>query len=89
MKTLNITPVFKKGDRNIQTNNRPVSILPKVYKIYEGCLYKQMSKFFDKILSKYQCGFRKRFSFAKLPSNYVREMVRRYRQRRLFWGTLD
>ena len=89
LQNLNITPVFKKGDRNSQTNNRPVSILPKVSKIYEGCLYKQMSKFFDKILSKYQCGFRKRFSFAKLPSNYVREMVRKYRQRRLYWGTLD
>ena len=27
--------------------------------------------------------------FATLPNNYVREMERKYRQRRLFWGTLD
>ena len=62
LKNANITPVFKKGDRNTETNYRSVSILPKVSKIYERCLYKQMSKFFDKILSKYQGGFRKGFN---------------------------
>ena len=58
----NITPVFKKGDRNSEDNYRPVNILPNVSKIYERCLYKQMSKFFDKISSKYQRGFRKDFN---------------------------
>ena len=53
--------MFKKDDRKSETNYRPVSILPNVSKIYERCLYKKMSKFFDKI-SKYQCGFRKGFS---------------------------
>ena len=62
LKNANITPVFKKGDRNSETNYRSVSILPNVSKIYERCLYKQMSKFFDKILSKYQFGFRKGFN---------------------------
>ena len=62
LKNANITPVFKTGDRNSETNYRPVSILPNLSKIYERCLYKQLSKFFDKILSKYQCGFRKGFN---------------------------
>ena len=61
-KNANITPVFKKGDRNRETNYRPVSILPHVSKICERCLYKQMSKFFDKVLSKYQCGLTKGFN---------------------------
>ena len=63
LKNANITPVFKKGDRNSETNDMPVSIFPNVCKIYERCLYKQMSKFFDKILSKYQLPvrFQKRF----------------------------
>ena len=52
LKNAYVTPVFKKGDRNSETNYRPVSILPNASKIYERCLYKQMSKFFDKILSK-------------------------------------
>ena len=54
LKNTNITPVFKKVDRNGDTNYRSVSILPNVSKIYERCLYKQMSKFFDKILSMHQ-----------------------------------
>ena len=48
-----------------------------------------MSKFFDKILSKYQRSFRKGFNSRHSLSNYVREMAGKYRQRRLFWGTLD
>ena len=62
VKNANITPVFKKGHRNSEINYRPVSILPNLSKIYERCLYKQLPKFFDKILSKYQCGFRKGFN---------------------------
>ena len=62
LKNANKTPVFKKGDRNSETNYRPVRILLNISKIYERCLYKQMSKFFDKILSKYQFGFRKGFN---------------------------
>ena len=54
LKNVNITPVFKKGDRNSKTNSRSVSILPNVSKIYQRGFYKQMSKTFDEILSKYQ-----------------------------------
>ena len=34
-------------------NYRPISILPTLSKIYEGCMYDQMYKYFDQILSKY------------------------------------
>ena len=54
--------MFETGDRNSETNYNPVCILPNLSKIYERCLFKQMSKLFDKILSKYQCGFRKGFN---------------------------
>ena len=54
--------VFKKKDRNDVENCRPVSILPYLSKIYERCLYDQMYKYFNHILSKWQCGFRKGFS---------------------------
>ena len=62
LKNANVSPVFKKGSRTCETNYRPVSILPNISKIYERCMYKQMSIFFDEILSQYQCGFRKGFS---------------------------
>ena len=62
LKNANVSPVFKKGARNCETNYRPVSILPNISKIYERCIFKQMSIFFDEILSQYQCGFRKGFN---------------------------
>ena len=55
-------PVFKKKDRNNVENYRSVSILPNFSKICERCLYNQMYKYFNHILSKWQCGFRKGFS---------------------------
>ena len=62
LKNADVIPVFKKKDRNNVENYRPVSILPNLLKIYERCLYDQMYKYFNHILSKWQCGFRKGFS---------------------------
>ena len=62
MKNTIITPVHKKGPKTSKDNFRPVSILPNISKIYERVMLKQMSEFFEPILSKYQCGFRKGFS---------------------------
>ena len=56
-----ITPVYKKSSRFEKSNYRPVSILPVLSKVFEKCLYKQISSYFDDIFSKYQCGFRKGF----------------------------
>ena len=61
-KKAEVIPVFKKKDRNNVENYRPVSTLPKFSKLYERCLYDQMYKYFNHILSKWQCGFRKGFS---------------------------
>ena len=63
LKLANITPVFKKGSANSKENYRPVSILPNLSKIFERCMFKHMSCYFEEhFLSKYQCGFRKGFS---------------------------
>ena len=39
-----------------------MSFLPNLSKIFEKCMFEQMSQFFENIFSKYQCGFRKGFS---------------------------
>ena len=62
MKLASITPSFKKDDRTDKSNYRPISILPNLSKIFEKCIYNQLSVFFDKVFSKYQYGFRKGFS---------------------------
>ena len=62
LKLADITSAYKKGKNDIKGNYRPVSILPNLSKIFEKHIFKQMSRFFENILSKYQCGFRKGFS---------------------------
>ena len=48
MKLANITPVFKKDDRTDKSNYRPISILPNLSKIFEKCIYNQLSIFLTK-----------------------------------------
>ena len=52
---------FKKGDRDLKDNYRPGSILPAISKIFKKLLCKQITMFIDPFLSKFQCGFRKRY----------------------------
>ena len=61
-KKANITPIFKKDSRTEKSNYRPVSILPNLSKIFERLMSNQLSKYFEDILSKFQCGFRKGYS---------------------------
>ena len=57
-----IVPVHKNKSKLSKENYRPISILPNISKVYERCLYDQMSNYFDNIFSKYQCGFLKDYS---------------------------
>ena len=58
LKLANITPVFK-PDALTSKNYRPICVLPAFSKIFERLLSRQLLKFFDNILYKFQCGFRK------------------------------
>ena len=62
LKLANVTPVFKKGARTSKNNYRPVSILPILSKLFERLISKQLSEFFECVLSKFKCGFRKGYS---------------------------
>ena len=57
-----IYPVYKKKDRHDKSNYRPVSILALLSKPFESILYEQIDSHTKDILSKYQGGFRKKFS---------------------------
>ena len=54
--------IHKKKDKPDIENCRPISILPTLSKIYERYRYDQMYKYFDQILSKYQCSFRQGYN---------------------------
>ena len=62
LKLANIAPVYKKGSKNSKENYKSVSILPNISKIYERCLLKPMSNYFENTFSKFQCGFRQGLS---------------------------
>ena len=71
LKEANITPIFKKRDKEKCENYRPISILPTFSKIFEKVLFEQISKFFEKIFSKFLCGFRKGFSTQTALLNLI------------------
>ena len=56
-----ITPIFKKGNKELMKNYRPVSTLPIFGKIFEKVIYSRLYKYFvtRDILSNNQFGFRK------------------------------
>ena len=62
LKLADITPLYKKGKNDQKEDYRSVSILPNLSKIFERCIFKQMSQFFESTLSNHQCCFRKGLS---------------------------
>ena len=62
LKLADVAPVYKKKSKACKDNYRPVSILSNISKVYERCIYDQIQTYFDQILSKYQCGFRKGYN---------------------------
>ena len=62
LKLADVTPVYKKKSKTSKDNYRPVSILSNISKVYERWIYDQIQNYFDQILSKFQCGFRKGFN---------------------------
>ena len=54
-----VASLYKKGDPTQQENNRPISLLNSIYKIYAGVVKMRFQKGMGKKLSKTQYGFRK------------------------------
>ena len=65
-----ITPVYKKNDRTVVENYRPVSVLPTDSKMFEKIIQKQFSARVNEFLSPYLCGYCKGFNtqYALLSS---------------------
>ena len=64
LKIANVIPLYKKEDPLIFSNYRPVSLLCSLSKVLEKIMYNRVISFLDenKILFKYQFGFRKSHS---------------------------
>ena len=62
LKSAIVKPVHKNGAKTSENNYRLVSILSDISRRYERLMFKQIPEYFEPILSKFQCGFRKGFS---------------------------
>ena len=62
LKHADINPTFTKNERLHKTNYRLISIFPTLSKVYEKLFYNQIYNYFNKIFSKYLCGFRKGYN---------------------------
>ena len=65
-KKATVKPIFKKKEREIIENYRPVSLLTCFSKIYEKFILEKLEPFVEKFLSKYMAAYRKKYS-----SNHV------------------
>ena len=60
LKTAKVIPVYKKNDKTLLKNYRPISVLPVVSKIIENVMHNQMMDYFtsNELFSSQQYGFR-------------------------------
>ena len=70
LKLANVALVFKKENPFDKSNDRPVSILPLLSKVYEKVIYNQLSHYSERFLNNILCGFRKARSTQHALHNY-------------------
>lgn len=87
LKKARVVPLYKKGNRNIESNYRPISILPVVSKIYEKLVHDQVMAYLEskKILYDYQSGFRNSFS-TESALVYLTDKIKANMDKGLFSG---
>ena len=56
-KLANVIPCFKKDDKNLLSNYRPISLLSIMSKVFERCVYKHLFNFIRNLISEHQSGF--------------------------------
>ena len=76
-KTARVVPLYKKGDKNNESNYRPVSILPVISKIFERIIYNQLNDFLcsHNLIYEYQSGFRRSYS-TDTALTYLSDRIR-------------
>ena len=85
---MEVTALFKSGERINPTNYRPISILPTHSKILESVIHSRLYEcHFDSnnLLSKKQCSFRSKRSTATALSGFVDEVLLNIGKREHLW----
>ncbi len=74
MKIAKVIPIFKKGNAQLFTNYRPISILPAFSKLLEKIVYSRLYQFINTndIFYEHQYGFRKKHSTIHPIIHYIK-----------------
>lgn len=77
LKLNKIIPIFKKGDTKDVGNYRPVALLSVFSKLFEYCFLSRLESFLDgnKVLSKFQFGFRKNRSTINAIYHFHQKLI--------------
>ena len=77
LKTAKVIPIFKKGDKLLVSNYRPISLLSNINKIFEKLVYSRLYSFLElhNCIYELQFGFRARHSTQHALTSLT-EMVR-------------
>lgn len=83
LKVTKVIPVFKKGDKSLPQNYRPISIVPIFSKLFESLIYRQMVSFFENnnLLTNSQFGFREGRSTTRAVLEVVESTLTAFENR--------
>ena len=78
LKIARVLPLFKKGDRYMFDNYRPISLLPSISKIFEKVVHSQLYQYFQSknLLYKHQYGFRPEHSVELATLEFVDRILK-------------
>ena len=77
MKIAKVIPLFKKGDNQLVTNYRPISLLTSLSKVLEKLVFTRTTTFFKKynIFSHFQFGFRENHSTSHAILSFMKTVT--------------
>ena len=86
-KIAKLKPLYKKGNKLKPENYRPISLLPLISKVFGKIIHNQTQLYLDnnKVLYKFQSGFRKNFS-TENNLTYLNEKILNRFDKSLYTG---
>ncbi|KAL0870811.1 hypothetical protein ABMA27_005737 [Loxostege sticticalis] len=72
-----VKPLYKKGDKKMPNNYRPIALIPVFSKIFEKAVHNRLTSFLDKmnIIKKEQNGFRKNHNTTLANYNLIQSII--------------
>ena len=72
-----VVSLFKKGNFNLLTNYRPISIFSQISKIFEKLIYNRINDYLEKyhVISDKQFGFKQNSSTSHAISNIYKKLI--------------